>query len=161
MILLNPFAHATGGGAPPTWRYVQLVITANNGDSFVSIQEIELRETVAGADVTNPSMVVTASGEFDTTNNKKENAIDNDFSTFGSGAWAASFSDPTTWSVDLGSQHPLAEIGIWAQVVIGAARAPKDFAVQARNDPGDAWTTLASFTNITGWTAGAEMQFAL
>lgn len=68
--------------------------------------------------------------------------------------WHSSYE--TTWwaKYDFGPGNSVAvrELRIWGVNV--AQRAPRDFVVQYSHD-GSTWTTVASFTGVTGWLAGS------
>lgn len=144
--------------APSTMsRYWRVYITANNGDLYTSIQEIELRATVGGADVTTPSTVTGQSSYVGSSTAAK--TVDNDFVT---ATWVSSSVAPPHWlSYDLGVPTDIRELAIWPQNNSSVlARSPKDFQVQTSPN-GTTWTTVATFSNVTGWAAGVSKSFAI
>ncbi|MEN9885682.1 MAG: Bordetella phage [Pseudomonadota bacterium] len=139
-------------------RYWRVCITANNGDSYYSIQEIELRGSVGGADLTTPAMTAATNNAF----LPAANAFDNDFADYFS-PWLSNpgASTPLWVSIDLGSAQSVAELAMWCQNYAGGpARAPQDFKLQSSDD-NSSWTDEASFTGVTTWAAGTAKTFAI
>lgn len=62
---------------------------------------------------------------------------------------------------DLLTPTTVAELAVWPQNNSNAAaRGPKDFLVQGSNDA-SSWTTVKSYSGVTGWTAGVAKTFDL
>lgn len=154
-------ADAAPGGA--NWRHWRIYISANNGDSYTAIQEVELRATIGGADITSPSgMTVTQSSFYAPSSNNGSRAFDDDYTDFSFRAWIDNAAGFPCWvAIDLNTAASVAEVAMWCQAYGGGpARAPKDFKVQGSSD-GSTWTDVQTFTNATGWTSGTPMTFTL
>ena len=144
-------------------RYFRIYITANNGDAYTSMQEIELRALASGPDLTSPSTPSNQSSFFPNDYNTAAKLVDNDLSDYAKSTWVTATGAvlPQWVSFDFGVSTTLLELAIWPQNLTAIlARAPKDFQIQVSED-GVLWTTAVSFTNITGWVAGTAKTFAL
>lgn len=146
---------------PTPYRYFRINITANNGDTYTGLNEIELRGTQAGADITTPTTVVTTTSEFSLNSNYViENVHDDDPLTI----W---FNEagvlPLTIEIDLGSEQGVAWLSMLRGNVSDPAlmnQCPKDFTVEASTNGTD-WVNLATFANVTDWVADDPYLFAL
>lgn len=157
-MIINPYRYAAAGGGGK--RYWRIQITANNGDSFYCIQEVEFRLSGGGADVTTTSTPVTASstlGGYPATL-----MVDNN-TTNDQNVWVSASAPGTVNLVfDLGSGQNIAELAIMPQnnAGVGPGRAPKDFTIASSPD-NSTWTTEKTVTNSTGWTAGVYRNFSI
>ena len=151
------------------WRYWRIYITANNGGSATSIQEIELRATVGGADLTTPSTPADQSRYFFDGPNGYDNRafrlVDNDFTDFAFKLWVNNAENgyplPDWVYFDLGSPTTVAELAMWPQARSDLVnRAPRDFLFQGCNDA-SSWSTEATFSDVTGWSVGTGKTFAV
>lgn len=150
------------GPAYPTYRYWRIYVTAVGSGAYLAIQEIELRGTPGGADLTSPSTPSSQSSYFAPDNAVAQKAVDNNFVTPTTGCFITDGSAFPQWGWwDLGTPKGVAEIGIWPQASgTASARGPKDFEIQGSNDA-SSWTTVEALTGITGWAAGVSKTFAL
>lgn len=149
-------------------RYWRIYITANNGDAYTAIQEIEFHSTIGGGDETltsspysQSSFYVDGGGSADA-----RRAIDNLFVEPQYSYTSQTGVAPPHWlSFDLASEKSIVEVKIWPQNFAGGpARAPKDFKIQRSSGglgAGEVWTDVAEFTGITGWAATVPKTFAL
>ena len=137
-------------------RYWRLYITANNGDAYTSIQEVELRAEVGGADLTSPSTPTTQSSYYVPFNNPGARTVDNNITDYAYSVWVTNTGVPLPHWVryDLGGALAVRQVAIWPQNYSGGpARAPKDFFVQASTDDAT-WANIAAFSGVTGWAEG-------
>lgn len=145
---------AGGGGAG--FRHYRVYVTANNGDAnHTAISEIEFRNA-AGTDLTT-GRTATASSSY--VSNPANYAIDDIDTTAQSWATAVGVAVPVWWAVDLGSAQAAKDVRIWPQSG-WTSRSPKDFKIQGSNDAA-AWSDIATFTNVTGWSNGTPKVFSL
>ena len=151
------------------WRYWRIYITANNGGLATSIQEIELRGTIGGPDLTTPSTPADQSRYFyfpsEGYDNRAFRLVDNDFTDFAFKLWVNDAENgnplPDWVYFDLGTPTTVAELAMWPQARSDLVnRAPKDFLIQGSSDA-LAWSTEATFSGITGWSAGTGKTFAV
>lgn len=145
---LRGFQSAEGAGieANPGFLYVRIYMTANNGDSYYQIYEVEVAASAGGADQ--------CTGGTGT-------ASENHVSYPPARAFDGGLTDGTSWASDAGappiwlkyafpSEALVYEVSIWGPATAQAARAPKDFLIEGSND-NIAWTTLKTVTNQTAW----------
>ena len=145
-----------------SYRYLRIYITANNGDTYTSLQEIEISSTVGGNDITTPSTPASQSSYFAIANAVASKLVDNNFIEYQLSVWVTNGTSAPHWvSFDLASIRELAELRMWPQNYSGgAARAPKDFIIQGSND-NLTWNDIKAFSNVTGWIAGTGKTFSL
>jgi hypothetical protein len=153
-------AGGIAGGA--TARYWRIYITENNGDAYTSIQEVELRGTLGGVDLTTPSTTTDASSFYAPGFNSSSKLVD-DSMAVDTGPWVSDTGlvVPHWVSFDFGSLKEIRELAVYPQN--GAAyvgRAPKAFIVQTSTD-GVTWADKKTFSNVTGWVAGTPKLFDL
>lgn len=144
--LMNQQAEAAA--LSKTWRYWRIFIQTNNGDaSFITLAEVQLRDTLGGADLTTPSTPALASTQG--TSSTAANLLDGGTATI----WATtSGSVANQWvRFDMGTPTTVAQVAMYPQSAF-PNRSPKDFTIQGSDD-GTTFTDVKSFTNITGWTA--------
>lgn len=164
--ILWPGAHARTQSNPAGINYFskfRLYITANNGDAYTAIQEMEIRDAVGGSNLTLPTMPTGQSTYFAANNNSGARAFDLNFTDFTSATWVTDGTALPQWvSIDLLRIHPaIREIAIWPQNWSGGpARAPMDFVLQGSADLYD-WNDLLTVTGATGWIAGTAKTFAI
>ena len=149
-----------------SFRYWRLHATANNGNgSYLSIQEIEMRLSLGGADAcavqSGPSATVLASSEANSSN-AAWMAFDNTLGT--SNKWTpngpSSVGTPQWIQYDFGAGNAkiIRQFAIVGPISGQLDMAPKDFTIRGSND-GSTWTTTATFTNVTGWDSTTYRTF--
>lgn len=155
------------GAAPAIpYRYFRVYITANNGDTYTAIQQMELATSVGGADITTGFLTGGAyyngSDDGHYNNFGFTNVLSNDFTNLTGYLYITDGTPLPHWGyVDLATPVVLAQFKMWSQYYAGGAtRAPKDFLFQGSNNA-TTWTTIKSFTNITGWAQGTGKTFVL
>lgn len=148
-----------GGGGPGVHRYWRINITANDGSgSFIGLAEFRFRNA-GGTDLTTgPGTGVTGSSEINSSN-RPGLAVDNN--TTGSG-WLSATATPPQWiQADLvatfGSAQEVKTVNIYGSWNVPSA-SPSAFGIQWSDD-NLAWTTAASFSGQTGWTASQLRTF--
>lgn len=166
------------GGAVSGYRWYRLLVTSNNGHSqYLAICEVELRATVGGADLTDP-----------TTANTAASASDDAGGTLWSGSAQAAFDDNTVYGgtletraqwlsnstppsvavpkwlkYDLGSSTVVAQVAIIGSHTTDtnpSTTCPKDFKIQGSND-NSAWMDLLAPASQTNWTPAEQRLFTL
>lgn len=144
------------------WRYWRIWITANNGDIYTALQEIQLRATVGGADLTTPSTPTSQSSQLDS-GSTAANLVDNyaapnpQDSAWSTWCTPANAGFPQWVRFDLGSPTTVVELAIWPH---NGNRGPLDFLVQGSNDA-TTWSTEATFAGVTGWALSVAKTFAV
>lgn len=151
------------------WRHWRIYITANGGDAgYTSIQELELRGSIGGPDLTTPATPSNQSsfyvGGGSDPNHTAAKAIDNVFvATTNANLWinATGAALPHWLWFDLGSPVSVAELAIWPENNSNAQpRGPKNFLIQGSNDA-VTWSTEVTQTGVTGWSVGTPKTFAI
>ena len=155
---------ASAAPVGPTYRWIRLYITANNGDAYTGLNELLLRSTSGGVDypapptnvLTTPTGALTAATASDFYfANPPAYAFDQDYGSTQS--WYNNGTPTPAWlKYDFGgSPVSIAEFGIIrAPGEAGVAnRWPMDFELQGSND-NSSWTALRSVTGETGWGSG-------
>lgn len=156
------------GSEPVTsgdYRYYRLLILSNNGDpDYSGVLEIELRESVGGADETAPGGTITASSTlagFGLTRGPDQ-AIDNNLAS-GEG-WIPQtppqFPEWLQYDFGVGVTKKIVEyrVGSYATLSTTAARSIKDWTLQGSND-GVSWTDVHPVGAQTGWVFGEMRTF--
>lgn len=148
-MLLNPYRFASGGSAGGH-LYWRLNVSATSS-THVTLAELVMRSAVGGAD-----LCVGGAASASLANNPAANAFDKSNAT----SWGA-FGSPAQWlrykfaaPVSVGVVELTAEPGN----VAGVNASPKDFTIQWSDD-GTSWTTAATITGQTGWTANQKRTF--
>jgi hypothetical protein len=148
---------ATFVGPPVPHRYWRLSVPHSaDGDFFVDSNEIELRTTPGGSDVTTPSTTIAASDEL-AFSGIAANAIDDDTGTI----WTTNASPtfPVTLTFDFGAGNAKAILEVsWLPRPDAPSRSPSELDV-LWSDDGSSWHLNWSETGITGWTAGVAKVF--
>lgn len=143
-----PSAPPSGGSG----RYWRVYITANNGASFTSLNEIEMRTTPGGPDQTNAVDAGTrasASSDFFGANGSR--AFDDN--TTDGNAWVSTNASLPQWiQWDFLTPIAIVEMAMWPESSDSFNRAPMDFELRYSDD-GLAWTTGHAYSGITGWSA--------
>lgn len=151
------------GGQATAYRYIRLLITANNGDGYTSIQELQLRETVGGPTITTSATPATDNSHFP--GEPANNMFDGDTTSPQRGWTGADGSTPPyTLTFDLGSARTLAEIALMRNPASYADnRAPKNFKLLGSNTGMDAqdFADITTYTNITGYVVGTYKTLAV
>lgn len=145
-------------------RFWRIRITANNGDAYTALQELELRTTAGGANVTSTSMPFGVSSYFTGGVSPSKGVFDHNYTDYSnSGVWVTDTGAPyphIAW-IDLGAPTIIREVALFPQDYSGGpARAPKDFTIEGSPD-NTAWTVVASFTGATGFVAGTGKVFTV
>lgn len=141
-------------------RYWRIYITANNTDTYYSMQEIELRN-MSGTDLTSPGMTTSQSDYYGS--NTAAKVIDNDTTDYANNTWVSDGSAAPHWvAIDAGAVISPSSLAILCQAYAGGpTRAPKDFLVQTSTTGlTGPWSTVATVTGATGWTVGTYKTFA-
>lgn len=144
------------------YRYLRIYITANNGNTYTSLQEIEIASKLGGQDITTPATPANQSSYFAVDNAQAFKLVDNDFTEYQLSVWISSAVPAPHWvSFDLGEPKDMHELRMWQQnYPDGSTRAPMDFVVQGSMD-GLVWVDIKSFTGVTNWIAGVAKSFNL
>ena len=153
MFAATKIIQADKAALKPAYRYWRIFITSNNGSAaYVQVQEIELRATNGGADITNPSTPVAVSSS----SSPAASLVDNELST----CWnSAEYATTNQWiRIDLSSPYSISQIAIASGGGLGNSSSPKNFSVQGSSD-GSNFTTLATFSDVTGWESGTLRSF--
>ena len=151
-------AAATGAPAA-SYRYWRIFILNNNGDgNYLALNEVELRGSVGGADITTPATPVTASTQYNGTYGP-ECTVDNSLSP--TPLWISTPLGVTNqWlRYDLGTPTAIAQVAMCynAASIAGAGTSPKDLRIEGSND-GTNFTTVKAFPGNTSWTAGSVFK---
>ena len=132
----------------------------NNGDAdFMALQEVELRGSVDGVDITTPATPVTASSQYAGAYGPNY-TVDNSFS--GASMWL-SYPNVVTnqWlRYDLGTPMDIAQVAMGLNAASGVGRSPKDLRIEGSND-GTNFTTVKTFLGNTSWPDGDFKVFNL
>lgn len=145
-----------GAGSQPTevaasYRYWRIYITETQGGALAlpAIAEIELRETLGGADLTSPSTSSSASSSFDDgagTVYEPVLAIDNQVASY----WVAGGYTPQWLRIDMQTAKIVRQIAI-TPYSGSSSNTPKSWSIQGSSD-GSTFTTVKTFTNEASWT---------
>lgn len=149
-------AAATGAPAA-SYRYWRIFILNNNGDvNYISLNEIELRGSVGGADLTSTTTPVAASTFYDGTYDPRY-TVDNSLGA--TPTWvSASFAVANQWlRYDLGTPTALAQVAMCFNEPAAPGRSPKDLRIEGSND-GTSFTTVKTFLGNTSWTNGGVFK---
>ncbi len=142
-------------------RYCRLYITQNNGgQSFTTIQEIELSTSLGGADITTESTIISSSSNY--MGYPASRIIDNDF-TDPNSCWVSAMDAPIPHiiTIDFGYLVNIKQLKIWPQPdATGLTRATRNFKIQASAD-GTQWSDVQNFTGVTGWSINTTKVFKL
>ena len=149
---------AAATGAPEaSYRYWRIFILNNNGDfNFIALNEIELRGSVGGADITTPATPVTASTQYSEAHGPKY-TVDN---FLGETPWWVTAQTAITnqWLLyDLGTAKAVAQVAMCFNDTAGPGRSPKDLRIEGSND-GTTFTTVKAFPGNTSWTTGSVFK---
>lgn len=137
----------TSGGKYKAYR---LNVSANNGDTFTYIQEMEMRATVGGADQCNGGRAFGSHASGGEEPAKAfDNADGNNYDMF----------SPNTGYLAYGFPVPVAVAQYRVRSISTSARAPKDWTFQGSND-GSSWTTLNTQTNQT-WSPPENKDYTI
>lgn len=150
--------------AGPSYRWLLIRITANNGNTYTSMQEIEIASEVDGPDITRPypENGYSQSSFYAPLGNNASKLIDNNLIDYTNSAWVSDGYALEHWvAIDLKEQRSMSQVKIYAQnYAEGLFRAPKDFKIQGSND-GVTFDDIATFTDVTGWALSAPKVFNL
>lgn len=144
-----------GASGATAYRYWRLNVTAPAlaDQTYAALDEVELRATVGGADLTTTSTPVTVSANAGSLgpSNLPTNLVSNDATLWFSQALTDAVLYPYTLTFDLGSAQTVQQIAILSQN--GApGRAPGTFSVQGSND-NVGFTTVNTFSPGNTWTS--------
>lgn len=150
---------AAGGGGGNSHRYWRLYITALNGSAYAALAELDLHESIGGADTTGSAPGSgSASSAFDAFS-VATRAFDNNTATL----WASNggaLPQWLKWDYGLGEAKEIIEFVLKARPDGSAAtQSPKDFKLQWSDDD-SAWTDAITVTNQTGWSASEVRTFS-
>lgn len=145
----------TGGGGG--YRFWRIFILNNNGDSnFISLNEVELRGSVGGADLTTPATPATASTQYSGASGP-EYTVDNSLAV--SPMWISTpYAVTNQWLLyDLGTPTAIAQVALCFNGPSVPGRGPKDLRIEGSND-GTNFTTVKTFLGNTSWPAGGVFK---
>ena len=149
---------AAATGAPEaSYRYWRIFILNNNGDgNYISLNEVELRGSVGGADITTLATPVTASSQYGPSYGPQY-TVDNSLSALP--LWLSSPSAVTNqWlRYDLGTPTVIAQVAMCFNEPNGPGRSPKDLRIEGSND-GTNFTTVKTFLGNTSWPDGGVFK---
>ena len=151
-------AAATGAPAA-SYRYWRIFILNNNGNvSYLAMNEVELRGSGGGADITTPATPVTASTQYHAAYDPRY-TVDNYLNI--ESMWIASPNAVTNqWlRYDLGTPTAIAQVAMcWnAESMVGAGASPKDLRIEGSND-GTNFATVKTFLGNTSWPNGGVFK---
>lgn len=151
-------AAATGAPAA-SYRYWRIFILNNNGDgNFIALNEIELRGSVGGADLTSATTPVAASTSHSVIYDPQY-TVDNSLDA--TPLWISTPSAITNqWlRYDLGTPTAIAQVAMCfnAASIAGGGASPKDLRIEGSND-GTNFTTVKTFLGNTSWTYGGVFK---
>lgn len=133
----------------------RLLVTANNGDTYLGICEIELYESIGGAPVPSTGVWATASADDNT------NLARYAFNGNPANNWRVTFAGGPQWVQQyFPSSLVVPQYGVknWNTSTGAATRAPKDWKLQRSTD-GVTWNDLHTVTGQTGWAQGELRKF--
>lgn len=154
-MLLQPAAGGGGGGLSA--RYWRINISANDGSpSYFGLSELELRESIGGADATvaaeahlraYPSSIINGG-------NAGSLAFDDSAGT----GWLSATAVPSwlKWDFGAGNAKTIRQISITGSWNVPSA-SPKDFTLEGSNDD-SSWTTVLTVTGQTAWTGSTDVR---
>jgi hypothetical protein len=140
----------------PKARFWRIYITATEAnDGYVNVSQLALRATPNGY---NQGSLSGGSAT--------ESSVYGGYTSYGcfkdvGGFWYSNSQAAPWWAAydfGVGIERAVAEIAITGVNVAG--RQPKDFQIQISSD-GTTWTTVATYTGVTGWALGIERTFAI
>lgn len=120
----------------------------NSGASGFALNEVELRATVGGADVTTPSTPVAV-----TSGTVASNLVDNNTSTW----WTTNTATNQRVSFDLVVPTDIRQVAMYPYPA--TAWNPTNFIIQGSRD-GVSWVDLLSLSDVF-WTANVQRTFTL
>ena len=133
-------------------RHWRIHITANNGDPFTTLKEVQFVKADNSL-VNRTSIITTQSSAYQPTDSAADlvdgNVVDDDTS-----AWATAVGQavPSWVAFDLGSAQAIKRIEIMPQTFNLPARAPRDFTIQSSANGVD-WTTVKTVVGAALWVA--------
>ena len=135
-------------------KYWRIYITANNGNSSTSIQEIEFRASVGGSDLTNSVGGVASANSEVNTSNTAAKAFDETWEK-----WTTSTVAFPHWiKYEFNEPVEIKEVSMRCAWSGQASMAPKNFLIQCSPD-NSTWHTVREVTNQTGWGVYEERLF--
>ena len=143
-------------------RFWRLLMTSPGSDpDWYSLQEIELRGSIGGPDLTSSALAVaSAIGNTWYETGPPDRAFDNNLIDYAFRAWVAPIITDQYVGWDFGSPVSVAEVAALPQARTELiSRAPSGFKVQASSDA-TSWTDVASFSGVSGWTLGVWKTFS-
>lgn len=143
-----------GGGGYRFWRIFML--NNNSHPNYMSLNEVELRGSVGGADITTPATPVTASTQLGAPQGPQY-TVDNSRSQ--TPLWVSTPSAVTNqWLLyDLGTPTAIAQVAMCFNEPGHPGRSPKDLRIEGSND-GTNFTTVNTFLGNTSWPAGGVFK---
>ena len=149
-------------GAPASYTYYRLSITARNGGDRASSVEFALRETIGGASVA-PGSGGTASASSDPASfGRSVNNLFNGSTDDPGWFTVTSPAEPVTVTYQFTTARTIVQYGVGAHDsgVVNATHALNSWNFQGSND-GSAWDTLHTVSGEASWTAGELRVFTL
>lgn len=138
-----------------SYRYWRCEITANNGDAYTSIQEMQFN---VGATIIHPG-IGTASSSF--INQGPDKAYDGDTTSINSWTTATGATVPHWLAYDFGIDVSPTSVTLWPQnrsdLLI---RSPMDFKIQFSGDNGN-WHDMKTVTGETTWALSTGKTYTL
>ena len=131
------------------YRYWRLWIpVTENMDSYVNLDKIQLRDAPGGSNLCVTHAAVGSATQSSQYNEdyRAEKAFE-ELADF----WHTASQSPPFWArYDFGDANEQIVVELGLQGFGVAGRQPKDFSLEASNDD-STWTTIASWTGVTGW----------
>lgn len=140
-------------GTAVPYRYWRIYVTLLNSSGItIGLEEIELRGTVGGADLTTGSTPVLVSSYLDNGeegaypgSGTVDNIVDSQFSI-----WFSAGGGPPHWArYDLGTAQSVAQVAI--KPGPSTTYCPRDFIVQGSAD-GTTFTDVKAFSGVSAWS---------
>ena len=137
-------------------RYWRIYMTTNNGDTYYSLQEVQIIGPDGVMVMTSPTTTVDASSFYDggTYQADASKLVDGDENNGELGVWVSSGSSATEWvSFDFVFPVGVSKLRILPQAYapVSLSRSPNNYEIQWSDDNTN-WTTIKSITGDTSWT---------
>lgn len=133
-------------------RHWRINITANNGDPFTTLKEVQFVKADNSL-VNRTSIIATQSSAYRPTDSAAD-LVDGNTTSDDTSAWATAVGQavPSWVAFDLGSAQAIKRIEIMPQSFNLPARAPRDFTIQSSTNGVD-WTTVKTVVGAALWVA--------
>lgn len=163
-MIIDSYRFASAPPPPTGHRYWGVYITASDGGSFKGMTELQLRGTVGGADMTDPTQAFTGNFAFSTDNINGSNSQEKAFDDNTSSGWLSGSNGlpKRIWWDFAGNGSLPGTTADVAQISIAGSwndppSSPKDFEIQWSDDA-VSWTTVKTVTGETGWTGASDVR---